>query len=182
MLDIGWVTLHIKFKSLLRYFFLRLLHPLYLQSKITLKYSETVFSNSNVKYVRSINTSSEVIEKLRMHYLQGSHRSSFSIFTFIDIIATLSYQSKSLSLVKWCFSRESKTFVLQIRRFFLPTRNMTRINVGLALSYVKRKNTTYVPHGKLDGVVYQQKVRIPMGTNCSTKADLFLHCYLRDCM
>ena len=36
---------------------------------------------------------------------------------------------------------------------------------------------------KFDGMVYQQIVGIPMGTNCaSLKADLFLYCYERDFM
>ena len=58
------------------------------------------------------------------------------------------------------------TFVRQIRRDFSPTRNMTRIHVGLALSYVKLLlfliENIYV---QFDGMVYQQMVGIPMGTN-----------------
>ena len=34
---------------------------------------------------------------------------------------------------------------------------------------------------QFDGIVYQQIVGIPMGTNCAPlKADLFLYCYERD--
>ena len=39
---------------------------------------------------------------------------------------------------------QKRTSVLQIRRDFSPTRHMTRINVGLALSLVK----LLLPHGK----------------------------------
>ena len=45
----------------------------------------------------------------------------------------------------------------------------------------------YFPHGKyicaIDGMVYQQIVGIPMGTNCAPLiANLFLYCYERDFM
>ena len=61
---------------------------------------------------------------------------------------------------------------------------MTRINVGLALSYVKLflKENIYV---QFEGMVhvYQQKVGNSMGTNCASLiADLFLFCFERDFM
>ena len=61
---------------------------------------------------------------------------------------------------------------------------MTRIDVGLARSYVKLLlsswKTYYV---QFDGMVYQQKVWIPMGTNLTPLiADLFLYCYEGDFM
>ena len=45
----------------------------------------------------------------------------------------------------------------------------------------------YFPHGNIyvqfDGMVYQQIVGIPIGTNCDPLiADLFLYCYERDFM
>ena len=57
------------------------------------------------------------------------------------------------------------------------------MHVGL-LSYVKlllsSLENTYV---QFDGIVYQQIVGIPMGTNCAPlRADLFLYCYERDFM
>ena len=57
-------------------------------------YFET-FSNSNVNYFWSIKHSSEVIEKLRLRNFHGSQISSFE-FYFIHILATWSYQSKSV--------------------------------------------------------------------------------------
>ena len=55
---------------------------------------------------------------------------------------------------------------------------MTRVNVGLALSYVKLllflMENIYV---QFEGMVYQQIVEIPMGTNFTPLiADLFLFC------
>ena len=71
------------------------------------------------------------------------------------------------------------TSVRQIRRDFSPTRNMTRIHVGLALSYGK-----YIY--AIDGMVYQQIVGIrviPIGTiTVPLIANLFLYCYERDFM
>ena len=61
---------------------------------------------------------------------------------------------------------------------------MTRIDVGLARSYVKL--FTFVTENiyvQFDGMVYQQIVRIPMGTNCAPLiADSFLYCYERGFM
>ena len=47
-------------------------------------------------------------------------------------------KSGTLTLVNWCFNRESKTYLCTSDKTgFLATRSMTRINVDLALSYVK---------------------------------------------
>ena len=103
-----------------------------------IKYSETAFNNSNVNYFWSIKNSSEVIEKLRLRNFQGSQVSSFDFSTLYTSLPHDLIKAKVLSLVTWCFNRESKrTSVLQTKRAFLATRSMTRINVGLALSYVK---------------------------------------------
>ena len=60
---------------------------------------------------------------------------------------------------------------------------MTRINVGLVLScedFTFLMENIYV---QFEGIVYQQKVGIPMGTNCAPLiADFFLFCYQRDFM
>ena len=104
-----------------------------------IKYSETAFSNSNVNYFWSIKTlpksskscgckTFRVLKYLRsifLHYTQPFH---------------MILSRKKCSLLLNCVSIESqkRTSVLQIRRNFSPTRNMTRINVGLALILVKR--------------------------------------------
>ena len=98
-----------------------------------------------------------------------------------------------LSKQKWCLllngvSTESKklTSVRQIRQDFFPTRNMTRIHFGLALSYVKLLRSLwkiYICAYWWHGMEYQQIVGIPMGTNCAPPiADLFLYCYERNFM
>ena len=55
------------------------------------------------------------------------------------------------------------------------------MHVGLALSYVKLLLSSwkiYTLYVQFDGMVYQQIVGIPMGTNCAPLiADLFLYCY-----
>ena len=88
-------------------------------------------------------------------------------------------------LLSTCVSTEShkRTSVLQLRQGFLATRNMTRINVGLARSYVKLTFLMENIYVQFDGMVYQQIVGIPMGTNCAPlTADLFLYCYEREFM
>ena len=59
---------------------------------------------------------------------------------------------------------------------------MTRINVGLALSYMKLLLYQWkIFYVQFDGMVYQHIVRIPMGTNCAPLiVDLFLYCFERD--
>ena len=74
------------------------------------------------------------------------------------------------------------TSVRQLRRGFSPTRNMTRMHIGLELceAFTFLMENVYV---QFDGMVYQQKVGIRMGTNCAPLiADLFLYCYERDFM
>ena len=75
-----------------------------------IKYSETAFSNSNVNYFWSIKNSSEVIEKLRLRNFQGSQVSSFDFSTLYTSLPHDLIKEKVLSLVKWCFNRESKTY------------------------------------------------------------------------
>ena len=113
-----------------------------------MKYSETAFSNSNVNYFWSIQSSSEVLKKFRLitarvikHFL-----STFSLYTpHYHMILS----KKELCLLLTGVSTEiqkrtpvplteiQKHTVLQTKRAFLATRSITRINVGLALSYAK---------------------------------------------
>ena len=103
-----------------------------------IKYSETAFSNSNVNYFWSIKNSSEVIEKLRLRNFRGSHVSSFDFSTLYTSLPHALIKAKVLSLVNWCFNRESKTYLCTSDKAgFLATRNMTRINIGLARGYMK---------------------------------------------
>ena len=105
-----------------------------------IKYSETAFS-SNVNYFWSIKNSSEVIEKLRLRNFLGSQGSPLDFSTLYTSMPHDLIKAKVLSLVNWCFNRESKTYLCNsVKAGFiskLATRNMTRINVCLARSYVK---------------------------------------------
>ena len=151
-----------------------------------IKYSETAFSNSNVNYFWSIKNSSEVIEKLRLRNFQGSQVTSIDFSTLYTSLPHDLIKAKVLSLVKWCFDRESKTYLCTSAKtgFFLQQEIWLVCMLGLALSYVKLftflMENIYV---QFDGMVYQQIVGIPMGTNCAPLiADLFLYCYERDFM
>ena len=75
------------------------------------KYSETAFSNSNVNYFWSIKKSVEVIEKLRLRNFQGSQVCSFDFSTLYTSLPHALIKEKALSLFKWCFNRESKTYL-----------------------------------------------------------------------
>ena len=85
-------------------------------------------------------------------------------------------------------SKESqkRTSVLQLRQGFLATRNMTIYKykcwscAELCEAFTFLMDNIYV---QFDGMVYQQIVGIPMGTNCAPLiADLFLYCYKTDFM
>ena len=68
-----------------------------------IKYSETAFSNGNVNYFWCIKNSSEVIEKLRLRYFQGSQVSSFDCSTLYTSLQPDLIEAKVLSLVIWRF-------------------------------------------------------------------------------
>ena len=55
--------------------------------------------------------SSEVIEKLRLRNYQGSQVSSFDFSTLYTSLPHDLIKAKVLSLVKWCFDRESKFYL-----------------------------------------------------------------------
>ena len=76
-----------------------------------INYSETAFSNSNVNYFWSIKNSSEVIKKLRLRNIQGSQVSTFDFSTLYTSLLHDLIIEKVLFLVKWCFNRESKTYL-----------------------------------------------------------------------
>ena len=136
-----------------------------------IKYSKTVSSNSNVNYFWSIKNLSEVIEKLRLRNFQGSQVSSFDFSTLYTSLPHGLIKAKVLSLVNWCFNRESKTYLCTLDK---ATRSMTRINVELALSceaFTFLMENIYV---QFECMVHQQIVGIPLGTNCAPLiADLF---------
>ena len=150
-----------------------------------IKYSETAFSNSNVNYFWSIKNSSEVIEKLRLRNFQGSQVSSFDFSTLYTSLPHDLIKAKVLSLVKWCFDRESKTYLCtSAKAGFFSNKKYDSYAcwtcTELCEAFTFLMENIYV---QFDGMVYQQIVGIPMGTNCAPLiADLFLYCYERDFM
>ena len=103
-----------------------------------MKYSETAFIKSDVNYFWSIKNSSEVIEELRLRNFRGTQGSSFDFSTLYTSLPHDLIKAKVLSLVNWCFNRESKSYLCtSLKVGFLATRNMIRIDVGLARSYAK---------------------------------------------
>ena len=90
-----------------------------------------------------------------------------------------------LSLVKWCFNIESKTYLCTSdkARFFSNKtydsyKCWTCAEFSEAFTFLMEN--IYMQFGDM---VYQQIVGIPMGTNCAPLiADLFLYCYERDFM
>ena len=150
-----------------------------------IKYSETAFSNSNVNYFWSIKNSSEVIEKLRVWNFQGSQVSSFDFSTLYTSLPHDLIKAKVLSLVKWCFDRESKTYLCtSAKAGFFSNKKYDSYAcwtcTELCEAFTFLMENIYV---QFDGMVYQQIVGIPVGTNCAPLiADLFLYCYERDFM
>ena len=150
-----------------------------------MKYSETAFSNSNVNYFWSIKNSSEVIEKLRLRNFQGSQVSSFDFSTLYTSLPHDLIKAKVLSLVNWCFNRESKSYLCtSLKAGFFSNKKYDSYRcwscAELCEAFTFLMENIYV---QFDGMVYQQIVGIPMGTNCAPLiADLFLYCYERDFM
>ena len=150
-----------------------------------IKYSETAFNNSNVNYFWSIKNSSEVIEKLRLRNFQGSQVSSVDFSTLYTSLPHDLIKAKVLSLVKWCFDRESKTYLCtSAKAGFFSNKKYDSYAcctcTELCEAFTFLMENIYV---QFDGMVYQQIVGIPMGTNCAPLiADLFLYCYERDFM
>ena len=141
-----------------------------------MKYSETAFSNSNViifgllKTLQRSSKSCDCVTFRVVKYLL----STFLLYT-PHYHMILSKQKCFLWSTGVSTESQNLTSVLLFRQDFLATRNMTRIDVGLARSYVKL--FTFLMENiylQFDGVVYQQIVGIPMGTNCAPLiADLF---------
>ena len=110
-----------------------------------MKYSETAFSNSNVNYIWSIKTlprSSKCCDCVTFRVLKYL----LSTFLFYTPHCHMILSKQKCCLWSTGVSTESQnlTSVLHLRQEFLATRNMTRIDVGLARSFVK----FYFPHGK----------------------------------
>ena len=73
--------------------------------------SETAFSGVNVNYFWSIGSSSGVIEGLRLWGFLGSQVSSLGFSTLYTFLPHDLIEEKVLSLVEWCFNRESGAYL-----------------------------------------------------------------------
>ena len=150
-----------------------------------MKYSATAFSNNNVNYFLSIKHSSDVIEKLRLHNFQGSQVSPFDFSTLYTSSQYDLIKAKVLSLVNWCFNRESKSYLCtSIKAGLFSNKKCDSHRCG-SCAELYRAFTFLMEniYGEFDGMMYQQIVGIPIGTNCAPLiADLFLYCYERDFM
>ena len=148
-------------------------------------YSETTFSNSNVNYFWSNKNSSEAIEKMRLRNFRGSQVSSLDSSTLYTSLPHDLIKAKVLSLVNWCFNRESKTYLCTLvkagvfsNKKYNSYKCWSCAELCEAFSFLMEN--IYV---QFDGMVYQQIVGIPMDTNCAPLiADLFSYCYERDLM
>ena len=151
-----------------------------------IKYSETAFSNSNVNYFWSIksllkSSKSCVCEIFRVH----KYLLSFLFPTLYTSLLHDLIKAKVLSFVKWCFNRESKTYLCTSDKagFFSNKKYdscacWTYTELCEAFNFFVEN--IYV---QFDGMAYKQIVRIPMGTYCAPLiAELFLCCYERDFM
>ena len=116
-------------------------------------------------YFWSIKNSSDFIENLRLRNFQVSQISSFDFSILYDLFASWSYQNKSVVSGQLVFQQRVKfTSVLRLQQNFYQRKIWL---VGLA-SYVKLLLSSWKTYNyvQFNGMVYQQIVGIPMGTNC----------------
>ena len=121
---------------------------------------------------------------MRLRNFQGSQVSSFDFSTLYTSLPHDLIKTKVLSLVNWCFNRESKTYLCTSDKgAFLATKYdsykcWTCTEICEAFTFFMEN--IYV---QFESMVYQQIVGIPMGTNCAPLiADCFLFSYQRDFM
>ena len=106
--------------------------------------------------------SSDVIEKLRLRSFQGSQVSSLTFpLNTLHCHMILSKQKCFLLLTGVSIESTKCNSVLQTKLAFLATRNMTRINIGLALSYAKLLLSSWKAYMcNLNGMVHGDSYRI----------------------
>ena len=122
---------------------------------------------------------------LRLRNFQGSQASPFDFSTLYTSLPHDLIKAKVLSLVKWCFDRESTAYLCTpAKAGFFPNKkydsyaSWTYTELYEAFTFLMENINV-----QFDGMVYQQIVGIPIGTYCAPLiADLFLYCYERDFM
>ena len=107
----------------------------------------------------------KVIEKLRLRNFQGSQASSFDFSTLYTSLPHDLIKAKVLSLDNWCFNRESPVRTSDKAGFFSNKKYnsykcWTCAELCEASTFLMEN--IYV---QFEGMVYQQIVGIPMGTN-----------------
>ena len=126
-----------------------------------MKYSETAFSNSNINYCWSVKKSSEVIEKLRLRNFQGSQVSSFDFSTLYTSLPHDFIKAKVLSLINWCFNRESKSYLCSsLKAGFFSNKKYDSYRCWSCAELCEA--FTFLMeniHVQFDGMVYQAKLR-----------------------
>ena len=111
-----------------------------------------------------------------------------SSFDFSALYTSLPHdliKAKVLSLVNWCFNRESKTYLCtSAKAGFFSNKKYDSYKcwscTELCEAFAFLMENMYV---QFDGMVCRRVVGIPVGTGCAPLvADLFLYCYERDFM
>ena len=137
-----------------------------------------------MNYFCSIKTSSEVIKKLQLPNFQGSQVSSFDFSTLYTSLPHDLIETKVL----WNGgSTESKTYLCTSDKvvFFINKKYdsytcWTCTELCEAFTFPMENIHVYV---QFDGMVYQQIVEIPIGTNCAPLiAPTYFYSYERDFM
>ena len=106
---------------------------------------------------------------LRLRTFNGSKVSSFDFSTLYTSLPYDLIKAKVLSFVKWCFDRESKTYLCTSAKagFFSNKKydwHACWTCTELCEPFTFLMENIYV---QFDGMVNQQIVGIPMGTNCA---------------
>ena len=167
-------------------FFLSILHLLLQLSKImlwsTVKLLLAIVMSIIFGPLKTLPRSSKSCDCVTF---QGSQVSSFDFSTLYTSLPHDLIKAKVLSLVNWCFNRESKSYLCtSLKAGFFSNKKYDSYRcwscAELCEAFTFLMENIYV---QFDGMVYQQIVGFPMGTNCAPLiADLFLYCYERDFM
>ena len=122
--------------------------------------------------------------------MQKFYRNTNCIVAAVMWLSRWSYQKKVLSLVKWWFNRESKTYLCTSDKAgFFSNKTYDSYKCWTCTEFNEaftfHMENIYVQFSDMvfSDMVYQQILGIPMGTKCAQLiSDLFLYCYERDFM
>ena len=181
-----WSILLIKSKIWSVYWFSKMNTPFLIGSynDRVVMYSETTFSNKKVNNFGPSKNSSEVIEKLRLRNFQGSQVSSFDFSTLYTSLPHDLIKAKVMSLVKWWFNRESKTYLCSSDKARFSSNKKYDSYTCWTCTEFYGVFTFLVESYMCNLMSWYTKIfGITIGTNCvPLLIDLFLYCYERDFM